>query len=46
VLVALATRHGRQLLSEMGGNGLTAGLTLSLGLQPSLELQILYSPAP
>ena len=45
VLITLATRYGRQLLSEMGANGLTAGLTVSLGLPPSLGLQIVYSPA-
>jgi len=44
-LITLATRYGRQLLSEMGANGLTAGLTVSLGLPPSLGLQIVYSPA-
>jgi hypothetical protein len=45
-LLALATRHGQQLLAEMGANGLSAGLTVCLGLPPSIELQILYTPKP
>ena len=45
-LVRLATVHGPELLREMGASHLTAGLTVALGLPPSLEVQILDTPTP
>jgi len=43
-LISLATKYGRELLHEMGAHDLSAGLAVTLGIPPSIELSVGYAP--